>query len=106
MDMTQIGVGPEDGYFIQDKTNTWEDFLGYSTDKATTPSNPLPFPNTPSTETTTYTKMEAVKTCVYLKVKILFDPPDSSAHVESITRQIERLEWRLNIQAESKKKEG
>lgn len=88
MDLHQLGVGPTDGYIVQNDLNTWESFLGYA----------------PSTESVT--RMEGVKTCVYLKVKLLFDPPESSAHIEAIKQQIDRLEWRLNVQAESIKKEG
>ena len=46
-----------------------------------------------------------IKTYIYLKVKLLFDPPLSSSAVEAINRSISELEWRLNILAESDKTE-
>ena len=39
---------------------------------------------------------------MYLKVKMLFDPPLSSALIESTNRMINELEWRLNVAAENK----
>ncbi len=76
-DLRQIGVGPEEGFFIEDETSVWTDFI-------TEPG-----------------KMESVKTYMYLRVKLLFDPPTSSSVIESINRQIEKFEWRLNVAAES-----
>lgn len=76
MVLTQMGVGPSEGFMIEDKHDFWEDFV---------------------TE-----DMEAVRTYVYLKVKLIFDPPASSAVMESINRTISELEWRLNVAAESK----
>lgn len=73
MVLNQLGVGPAEGFIIKDKNDNWEDFLG---DKMT---------------------IGAVKTYTYLKVKLLFDPPLSSAVIESYNRQISELEWRLNI---------
>lgn len=96
MDLTQLGVGPEEGFMIQNDTNTWNEFLGYSSGS----NSPYPYSEATST------KIEAVKTCVYLKVKLVFDPPESSSQIEAINRQIDRLEWRINVQAESTKKEG
>lgn len=77
MILTQLGVGPIEGFFIEDETSLWSDFL----------------PSTP--------RLEAVKSYVYLKVKLLFDPPSSSAVIESITKSISELEWRLNVTAET-----
>jgi len=77
LNLTQIGVGPVEGFSIIDKSEIWSDFIPDAT------------------------KYEAVKTYVYLNVKLLFDPPSSSAVIDSINRQIERYEWRLNIAAES-----
>lgn len=80
MVLTQLGVGPEEGFMIEDDTSTWISFI--SEENAA--------------------KIEAVKSYVYLKVKLLFDPPISSAVIESINRQISELEWRLNVAVDPK----
>ena len=72
LNLTQLGVGPEEGFMIEDNTAEWEDFINGSV------------------------QLQAVKTYVYLKVKLLFDPPLSSSVTESFTRMIAELEWRLN----------
>ena len=72
LNLTQLGVGPEEGFMIEDNTAEWEDFISNSV------------------------QLQAVKTYVYLKVKLLFDPPLSSSVTESINRMIAELEWRLN----------
>lgn len=76
MALTQIGVGPSEGFIIEDKTATWYDFI---------PSSP---------------NYEAVKTYMYMRVKILFDPPASSVVMESMNRMISEFEWRLYSTAE------
>ena len=78
----QLGVGPEAGFRIADKGDSWSDFI---------PEDDLRF--------------EAVKTYLYLKVKLMFDPPDRAAIMESYNSQIRELEWRLNVAAESSKSE-
>ena len=75
MTLSQLGVGPSKGFMIEDKEDFWDDFI---------------------TE-----DFEMVKTYVYLKVRLVFDPPTSSSVIESINRQISELEWRLNVAAES-----
>ena len=77
MILTQLGVGPSEGFTIKDDTDAWNDFVSDET------------------------KLELVKSYVYLKVKLLFDPPTISAVVESINRQIDEFEWRLNVASES-----
>ena len=72
LNLTQLGVGPEEGFMIEGDTAVWEDFIDNSI------------------------QLQAVKTYVYLKVKLLFDPPLSSSVTESINRMIAELEWRLN----------
>ena len=72
LNLTQLGVGPEEGFMIEDDTTVWGDFINDSV------------------------QLQAVKTYVYLKVKLLFDPPLSSSVTESINRMIAELEWRLN----------
>lgn len=74
MNLTQLGVGPEAGFFIEDNGAIWSDFV----------------------DLTNEIQLNAVKTYVYLKVKLLFDPPLSSSVVQSINNMILELEWRLN----------
>lgn len=76
MTLNQIGVGSS-VFRISGNTETWSDFLGNRTD------------------------LEAVKTYVYRKVRLAFDPPTSSAHIDAINRSISELEWRINLQAET-----
>ena len=76
LNLTQLGVGPEEGFMIEDNTAEWVDFINDSI------------------------QLQAVKTYVYLKVKLLFDPPLSSSVTESINRMIAELEWRLNVAAD------
>ena len=76
--LTQLGVGPSEGFFIEDDSAEWSDFL----------EDP--------------TKLQMVKSYVYLKVKLLFDPPLSSAVIEANNRMISEFEWRLNGAADTK----
>ena len=78
MILTQIGVGPSEGFSMKDKDDDWKDFISDAT------------------------KFEPVKSYVYTKVRLMFDPPSSSAVMESMNRMISELEWRLNVAAESK----
>lgn len=78
LNLTQLGVGPEEGFFIEDDTSDWEDFVDIES-------------NIP---------LQAIKTYMYLKVKLLFDPPLSSSVIESMNRMIAELEWRLNVAVE------
>lgn len=80
MDLNQLGVGPAKCFVIEDDTSYWQDFLDDSTD------------------------FEAVKSYMQARVKLLFDPPLSSAVIEALQRQIDKWEWRLNVAAESKNK--
>lgn len=71
--LTQIGVGPSEGFSIKDKKDIWGDFI------------------------TEDSKLELVKSYTYMKVKILFDPPLISAVIESMNRMISELEWRIQV---------
>lgn len=73
LNLTQLGVGPEEGFSIEDETAEWDEFIE---DNA---------------------QLNAVKSYVYLKVKLLFDPPLSSSVTQSMERMIAELEWRLNV---------
>lgn len=78
--LTQLGVGPAEGFSIVDKNDYWSDFVE------------------------DMRQIESVKSYVYLKTKVLFDPPSSSVVMESINRQISEFEWRLNVAADVAKK--
>lgn len=44
--------------------------------------------------------IDYIKTYTYMKVRLAFDPPTSSIVLDSLTKQVNELEWRINIQAE------
>lgn len=71
--LTQLGVGPSDGFSIKDDSAVWSDFISGNS------------------------RIEMVKSYIHLKVKLLFDPPLNSAVIESINRMISEFEWRLNV---------
>lgn len=75
--LTQLGVGPSKGFMIEDKNATWKDFISDES------------------------KYMLVKSYMHLKVKLLFDPPLSSAVLECYKTQISEYEWRLNVAAET-----
>lgn len=81
MILSQMGIGPDNGFSISDETTTWNDYL---------PEGNKNF--------------EAIKTYMYLKTRIVFDPPQSSSTMEAMKQTISELEWRLNVEAEQKKK--
>jgi hypothetical protein len=76
--LTQLGVGPADGFMIEDATALWTDF-------------------DPVDDNINF---NSVRSYVFLKVKQLFDPPTTSYLIEATQKQIEELEWRLNVDRE------
>lgn len=73
MTLYMLGVGPQDSpYYIEDDSNTWDEFI----------QNGL---------------LESVKTYVYLKTKIVFDPPSSGTLMNALQQQLNETEWRLNV---------
>lgn len=74
--LNQLGVGPSVGFMIEDKDATWSSFLG---------SDP---------------RLNHVKSYVYLRVRLLFDPPNTGFTTAAIEKQIKEMEWRLNVQRE------
>ena len=70
--LNQLGVGPAAGFEVEDEAATWSEFLG----------------NDP--------RFNSVKTYVYLKSRIFFDPPGTSYLIDSLKKQADELEWRLN----------
>lgn len=75
--LQQLGIGPSDGFKIEDESDVWSDFIQDTQN------------------------IESVKSYVYLKVKMLFDPPLNSSVIEAVNRQIAELEWRLNVQVDN-----
>lgn len=74
--LTDLGIGPEEGFMIEDKAAKWSDFIG---DNKT---------------------LNAVKTYVCFRVRLAFDPPPTSFAIASLEKQAEELEWRLNVRRE------
>lgn len=74
--LRQLGVGPSEGFRIKDESTTWDEFI---------PEEQF---------------LDDVKTFVYLKVRLIFDPPQSSAMMDAMNRTLSELEWRINIAAE------
>lgn len=75
--LTQLGVGSRSGYSITDREQKWSDFLG------------------------TVTNLESIKTYIYLKVRLEFDPPQYQAVIDALTRSIKEYEWRILTQLEN-----
>lgn len=75
--LRQLGIGPKEGFRITGSNEQWSSFIDNDE------------------------MLDAVKTFVYLKVKLAFDPPLNSSLLESFERQIKELEWRLNVSVES-----
>lgn len=75
--LTQLGVGPSSGYSIEDDSSVWNDYIKDDS------------------------RIELVKSYMHLRVKLLFDPPSSSAVMESMNRMISEFEWRLNVAVDS-----
>lgn len=76
MVLNQLGVGPEEGFIIEDDSTGWDEYI----------SDPI--------------KLQAVKSYIHLKVKLIFDPPASSTIMECYKQMISELEWRLNVAVE------
>ncbi len=71
--LNQLGIGPANGFSIEDADDLWVTFLG---------GEP---------------RLNSVKTYVYLRVKLLFDPPTTSYLIEALNKQVAELEWRLTV---------
>lgn len=75
--LTQLGVGPEDGFFITGEDETWDDYIGDRND------------------------IDMVKTYIYTKVRLMFDPPSNSFLIDSMNKLCSEFEWRLNVAIET-----
>ncbi len=75
--LTQLGVGPEKGFSIDGPDKFWEEYIS---------DDP---------------KLEMVKIYMYTKVRLRFDPPQSSSVIQLMQQDASELEWRLNVAADS-----
>ena len=75
--LNQIGIGPKGGFSIEGAEEDWDDY------------------------TTNDEVIQAVKSYMFLKVKMIFDPPNSGTLMDAMKAEISELEWRLNIMAET-----
>lgn len=75
--LQQLGVGPRKGFRITGSEQTWSDFVDVSD-----------------------SSMDLVKNYIYMKVKLIFDPPASSTNIETYNKLISEYEWRLYSSAE------
>lgn len=76
MILNQLGIGPEKPFIINDSSATWKDFFG---DEEI---------------------FSLAKNYIYLRTKLLFDPPSSGVLHEAVERQIAEFEWRMHVQAD------
>ncbi|OQA40590.1 MAG: hypothetical protein BWY50_01997 [Spirochaetes bacterium ADurb.Bin315] len=76
--LQQLAVGPTNGFSIEDKEAKWSDYLPVA--------NP---------------QLNMVRSYMYLKVRLLFDPPTTSFAIESFQNQVKEYEWRLNVTADT-----
>lgn len=74
--LSQLGVGPDSGFRIEDSDATWDDFIG---------DDP---------------RLDFVRDYVYCKVRLIFDPPTSSAAMEALKQAISEYEWRAMVQCD------
>jgi len=76
--LTDLGVGPEGGFVIEDEAAEWADFLAND-----------------------QIKLSKIKTCVFLRSKLLFDPPMSAYLLDAAKEQLREQEWRLSTNREA-----
>lgn len=74
--LNQLGLDSAKAFSITSSDDTWMSLFGSRTD------------------------LESIKTYIYLKVRMFWDPPATSFHIQAVQEQIAELEWRLNIQLE------
>lgn len=72
--LNQLGIGPVDAFYIEDSSAVWADL-----------------------DITPVNQLSMVKTYIFLKVRMLFDPPTTSFLIEATNNQIKEHEWRLNV---------
>lgn len=74
--LNQLGIGPSSGFSIDDASAVWGDYVS------------------------SLNQLNLVRSYMYLKVRMLFDPPGTSFHLDAIKEQVAEFEWRLNVSRE------
>lgn len=72
-ELHQLGAGPVNGYYVDDPLDDWNGF-----------TQDIPLQN-------------LVKSYVYIRVRLLFDPPTTSFVLDSLNKQLDELKWRINV---------
>lgn len=78
--LSQVGIGPDDGFSIDDDSTTWNEYLDGKR------------------------ILNMVIQYVHIYVRLSFDPPQNSFAVQSMKDQLNELIWRINVQAEKMNK--
>lgn len=73
--LQQLKVGPANGFILQTGNETWDSVF----------TDPL---------------LSMIKTYIYLKVRLTFDPPDKAYVLSAMQENVKELEWRMNVLAE------
>ena len=76
--LSQMGIGPQNGFIVTSAEQIWSDYIDSS-----------------------ITNLEGVKSYIYLKIKLIFDPPTNSTTIEAINKIISELEWRMMLAVET-----
>jgi hypothetical protein len=76
-DLHDLGVGPAEGFGIEDDAAVWDDFSSDAVER------------------------NRVKTFIFLKVRLLFDPPATTFHLKAQQDQLDEVTWRLSVGRES-----
>lgn len=71
-DLTQLGVGPATGFMITGDTEQWSQFA----------DDP---------------RLSSVQSYIFLKVKILLDPPTTGFTLAAYERQLQEMQFRINV---------
>ena len=75
--LNDLGIGPEDGFMIEDAEDTWDMYLGSDVNQ------------------------NLIRTYMYLRVRLLFDPPATSFHIAAIEKELQEFEWRISVRREA-----
>jgi hypothetical protein len=76
--LNDLGVGPDDGFVIEDEYVEWDKYL---------PDDQI--------------KLSKIKTYVYLRTRLLFDPPATTFHLSAVQEQLREIEWRISASRET-----